>query len=593
MNLSKRARLVLALILGFAVAATAAGFALTSRSGRAATAPPGSTHAPPGKTAAQADLTQMQTALNSGSASKQAALLPPGAQFTPGSGPVFPPGTTITIRQGTFRADGQFGTAGASLSGGKTVTLDLVAEQGHWYLYHVTPGTEAQASATRVAYGPVAQLDSAMVNPIPTVAQIGTRQPVIFIHGITGHGTDFGSDGDPSSMFASVDSISGTWTASYDFTATNRQWVNVNGPLFASYIRQVAQVSKAAHGPGKVIVVAYSLGGLITRAAAVRGDSQGAVGQYIAMVVTIGTPNTGSFEANYFATEHAIACRVAHNTGADKIATVKRWCDDWSALAGMSVFGSQIDGLPQLPYPIPLNAIAGDETYVIPYYQDGSWDVSIQIPLHGDGVVLLSSALHDRGGGHRTFYTVTNHLQPFDVSAWHGDLPFNPDAIARVHHLVAAWIQTHPVTAPAPQLGGDAYWLAGGGKWYVHGMGLQITRGSSGLTGKETWNAGPCDPADISSGMCTGSAELVFTSQPDGSLLGTYVTDPAYANSAGIRPQNFQPDPDQPQKGQVIKLVPVAPMHAKTVFVSNPGPLYGNTNLCQLGLPDYSNYCGA
>jgi hypothetical protein len=610
-GLSRRARRLLALALSLAVAAAAAGLAISLRGNgqaQAAAGPapgrPAAAPGPqPGSTQARADLSRMQALLNSGSVSAQAAVLPPGSQFTPGSGPVFPAGTTIQVRQKTFRsessADGQFGTAGASLSSGKTVTLGLVAEQGHWYLYHVTPGT-AQASAE--VYGRVApagaQLDSATANPIPTKAQIGTRTPVILIHGINGHGTDFGSDYDAGSMFASVDSIQGTWTASYDYTATNRQWVNVNGPLFASYIRHVAQVSKAAGGPGKVIIVAYSLGGLITRDAAVRGDSQGAAGQYISMVITIGTPNTGSFWANYFATEHAIACRAAHATGADKLGPVSRWCSDWSALAGMSAFGSQIDGLPELPYPIPLNTIAGDETYVIPYYQDGSHDVSIQIPLHGDGVVLLSSALHDRGGGHRTFYTVTNHLQPFDVSAWHGDLPFNPDVVARVHNLVAAWIRNHPMQAPAPALGGDAYWLAGGGQWFVHDYQLQITQGPSGLTGTEHWNAGPCDwqnVSDTAAGQCWGSDKLAFTSRPDGSLAGTVTSVPVYSSSAGSLPAGYQPEPGEPYRGQAIKLVPVAPMLAKFIQVSNDKFGNGNSNLCQQGLPSATEtqYCGA
>src|SRR5439155_684219 len=72
MRLSKRARLILAATLGVAVAASAAGLALTSRPGSAAAA------ASPGSTPPRADLAAMQSALNSGSVSREAALLVPG-----------------------------------------------------------------------------------------------------------------------------------------------------------------------------------------------------------------------------------------------------------------------------------------------------------------------------------------------------------------------------------------------------------------------------------------------------------------------------------------------------------------------------------
>jgi hypothetical protein len=65
-------------------------------------------------------------------------------------------------------------------------------------------------------------------------------------------------------------------------------------------------------------------------------------------------------------------------------------------------------------------------------------------------------------------------------------------------------------------------------------------------------------------------------------------------------PSGFQSDYDDPRPGQVIRLVPVAPMHAKIVYVSrpgpdngSPGPVGGNDNWCQQGLPNATQYCGA
>ena len=94
-RLPKKRRRWLVLALCFVLAAAVAGSLLflrgESRAQPAAGPGPGtSSSPPPGRTQAQADLTQMQSLLNSGSVSQEAALLPPGAAFASGSGPVFP-----------------------------------------------------------------------------------------------------------------------------------------------------------------------------------------------------------------------------------------------------------------------------------------------------------------------------------------------------------------------------------------------------------------------------------------------------------------------------------------------------------------------
>ena len=81
-----------------------------------------------------------------------------------------------------------------------------------------------------------------------------------------------------------------------------------------------------------------------------------------------------------------------------------------------------------------------------------------------------------------------------------------------VHDGVITAADIHEV---GPRLGGDAYWLADGGPWTVHGSQLQISQGPSGLIGTQTWNAG--GNIDI------GHAQLAFTSNADGSLTGTYI----------------------------------------------------------------------
>jgi hypothetical protein len=323
------------------------------------------------------------------------------------------------------------------------------------------------------------------------------------------------------------------------------------------------------------------------------------------MVITIGTPNKGSFISdarNLVCDNPTILPSIAENIQPGL-------CTQWTAAGAMSVFNSKISQLPMLPTAIPIvHAIAGDQHLV--------WKVlnaTVDAPIDGDGVVPLWSALAKRPGGTQdTFDRVTNPLVPANWSAMHLELQRNTSIMQLVTGYVSGWIREHPLPAAsacptsgdvpgaadcyahppataqpaaAPALGGDAYWLADGGRWYVHDAGLRISRGPSGLTGTETWNAYGT--------IVTGTIHLAFTSQPDGSLLGTYTDNTVYTTTPGRDASMFQPDPAAPRQGEVIRLVPVAPMHAKSVYVSRPGPLYANTNWCQAGLPNGWKWCGA
>ena len=306
----------LVLFLCAAVLAAGAGVVLGSRGQPPAAAQPGGTAAPsaslPGESQTQADLITMQSGLNSGSVSQQAALLAPPLKFASGSGPVVPPGKTITIQPGTLHSSGQSGTVQARLSDGTAVTLGLHSTGGHWRLYDAQAGS-VQTRAATTGQPVTAQLLSAIdrINYVPALDEIGQRTPVIFIHGYGGHGSDWGSTstygkpGDPNygqpdhptSMLYQVNQVPGTYVLSFNYDtggpeSANTKWVDnaASGPAFTRYLNQVAAVSKKAHGPGKVIVVAFSMGGLVTRYAAANGAADA-----IAMVTTIGTPNRGSF----------------------------------------------------------------------------------------------------------------------------------------------------------------------------------------------------------------------------------------------------------------------------------------------------------
>ena len=80
---------------------------------------------------------------------------------------------------------------------------------------------------------------------------------------------------------------------------------------------------------------------------------------------------------------------------------------------------------------------------------------------------------------------------------------------------------------------------------------------------------------------------LAFTAQPDGSLRGIYTDDPVYTKTGDA--SGWLGPSITSTKDTIIRLVPDGPMHARTVG----GPFSGNDNLCQQGLPNETQYCGA
>jgi pimeloyl-ACP methyl ester carboxylesterase len=589
-RLSNRAWILLMLAICLAVTASAAGLVLSLHGARAAAVPgPGTTiPAAPGSAQARADLGRMQALLNTGSVSQQAALLAPPLTFASGSGPVVPPGKTITIRPGTLRPDGgQFATVQASVSDGSTVTLGLESVQGHWRLYAVQMGS-AQTKAEVTGQPAGVRLLSDPVNPQLDPSTVGKAWPVIFIHGFNQSPNDWGLVGDyyRASMAYQVHAIPGTWVSFFNYGPTSTNWVGdpSNGPALARYVHAVAQASQKAGGPGKVVLVGFSMGGLMARFVA--ATSMRAAD--IAMVTTIGTPHEGTKLGDAF---NLLCGSSFGRQQADRYLGAGA-CEKWSAPRGMTSFSADIAALGELPPGIAVHEIAGDETlYKVPF----AW-ATVDIPFHGDIAVPVSSALHKRPGWAQagdTFDPVTNPHVLGDVSAWHLQLQANQKVIALVTGYVSDWIRKNP---PAPVLGGDAYWLAGGGKWRIHGENLVISRGLSGLTGTQTWNAG--------GQIILGHAQLTFVTQPDGSLVGTYAGDAWYTQSAPQPAPSlcsncnvYPPSTPEVLKGQTITLVPVAPNLAKMTYNSDSVPPWtaavagGSPYWCGWNLADQGRYC--
>ena len=336
----------------------------------------------------------------------------------------------------------------------------------------------------------------------------------------------------------------------------------------------------------------------------------------IGMVITIGTPNTGTPLAGIGSVFNSpLFC----GTSQFRLAwTGTSWCQD-HAIAGMSSFGGQIAALPELPSAIPLHAIAGDASVLLPLL--GVWQF---VDTQSDGLVPVSSALHLRGGGgQQTTDTFPCHALPgvpmISGPCAHAELPGNPEVIWKVHNYIRAYLQANPLSAqPSPGTGDHCliyqpedqqatcqpsivtgFWMTGQGQWTVHGGNLRISPGAPAGTiaqtmhGTETWNAG--------GQLIIGHARLTLVTQPDGSLAGTYAGD-AWYTQTGPLPAGFQvPSPPEMLAGQTITLVPVAPGLAKTTYNSDSVPPWpasyagGNPYWCgaALAVANPSQYCGA
>ncbi|HSD56007.1 MAG TPA: hypothetical protein VLA92_02540, partial [Candidatus Saccharimonadales bacterium] len=221
---------------------------------------------------------------------------------------------------------------------------------------------------------------------------IGTEVPVILVHGLQGNDTDWGSISNPSSFAGKINNTPGVAVAHrFDYNWNN--WVTDadNGPRLAKTIDCVSRLSVQQGGKGKVVVVGYSMGGLMAREALSHrsSDGQRAIADEVGQVVTIGTPHAG--------------------------AEVTPWCGVFYVhICKWFVPGSnEMNNLPQFPNQTIVHTIAGDVTRV--YYNRQGQELRREQP-HDDMLVTVSSAHAaytidaSRGGGEKTFNCQKGYL---------------------------------------------------------------------------------------------------------------------------------------------------------------------------------------
>lgn len=223
------------------------------------------------------------------------------------------------------------------------------------------------------------------------VMSFGKDVPVILIHGIDGSPADWTSLRG-SSICKDIDNLDGVRVA-LNFKYSGKLWGNI-AKDFGPQIDKIAKQSVKNGGPGKVIVVGFSLGTAITRTAIETQKLGGKVGQ----VITIGAPNLNSWE-NY-------------------------------------------------PKGVVVRAIGGDITNAIVKGKKTTYEYT-----KSDGLIPLSHALKrytdnpEVGGGRVTAQCTKTyskkvggkHLKPFNTLCDHGNLLKNPVVLESVLAGISAY----------------------------------------------------------------------------------------------------------------------------------------------------------
>jgi hypothetical protein len=236
----------------------------------------------------------------------------------------------------------------------------------------------------------------------PGGSSVGAKVPVLLVHGLGAASTFFTEPNQwtkqagTQPLAAAIMNALGNSVSISEFDYNNAKtqsatdWVNnpLIGPALATRINCLAAASRRGGGPGKVIIIAHSMGGLAVRCAvdAACAGSAPANASLIGLEITLGTPNLGTFPG--LVAEGTWLCdSVWGCPGLLKLANTQagQAFDPNSAL---------LRQLPLLPVQVPVHAFAGETTLSTSLFDAGPFSFgTTQAQDIGDIAVPVNSAL--------------------------------------------------------------------------------------------------------------------------------------------------------------------------------------------------------
>jgi pimeloyl-ACP methyl ester carboxylesterase len=236
------------------------------------------------------------------------------------------------------------------------------------------------------------------------------------------------------------------------------------GQALADRIACLADASVASNGPGKVIVVGHSMGGLATRQAASLQSGGRAVSERLGLVVTLGTPHEGSWLEGFLTQGStgglsasvlkvlsealSAGCKASIPEALGAACEIVKLPTSDAALA-MRPGSDQLKALPKFPAG-PVFAVAGNVHLVVDLFgREQRLDEDI-----GDLLVRADSATStasrpEEGGG--------RHVRDCDInifalvarlgwtSCTHGGILTDLDVVGATGRAIQKWFASRPL----------------------------------------------------------------------------------------------------------------------------------------------------
>lgn len=297
---------------------------------------------------------------------------------------------------------------------------------------------------------------------------VDDRIPLLFVHGFISNARAWDA---AVKRFCNGE----VYATTFDYSAVHANWVTDPkiGRHLAERIVDLAEMSVAGGGPGKVLLVGHSMGGLAIRCAADgRCNGGGALGapagqaspvaDAIGAVVTFDTPNEGTFlrQGGRYVIDGFLGpllsarCYVSDHISDDRWwnPVVDFWCD-WerkfatSAAARAFTPGSrELATLPGQPGGVPVLSVAGHAGLEVPLF----WH-RLRVPGTTVGIGDLGDYVVSAQSAHAQQRAVNGFGGVKDIDCGHMEIGVQTAGPVRVAHISAAKLDCWHMGEPSEE----------------------------------------------------------------------------------------------------------------------------------------------